>query len=89
MRWVVSLVLCCGCAIGSVGRDGTLRGYAVGHAKLEYCSNSPSAGPVSAALTPQACQRIEGGALSNTFEELVATLIAAAATSYASYEAAK
>jgi len=66
-----------GCAIGHVVRpDGTaMTGWAIGHAKVECCV--PTGGGVL--TNPEACERIEGGALSSTVVELLSTLATAAA----------
>lgn len=74
MRAVALLLLCCtSCAIGSIGPDGTLHGYAIGHAKLETCQHQSFL---------VGCDRIEGGALSTSIPEFLSTLAAVAGLAY-------
>jgi hypothetical protein len=70
-RFLVTLALCTGCAVGRLHPDGSVSGLAIGHAKLERAADGT--------------MRIEGGALSNSVSELLSALVAAAGAAYAAY----
>lgn len=67
-----------GCAFGTVRPDGEIRGFALGHAKLETCT-APEWPGVPWAVPEERCCRIAGGALSVSGWEVFGTLAAGAA----------
>lgn len=64
-------MLVSGCAVGRITPRGELVGFAVGHAKLEYCEPGPV--PDS----KPTCRRLEGGSLSSGFADFLSTAVTA------------
>lgn len=68
-----------GCAIGRVTPEGGIQGLAVGHAMIVRCLPPAELPPIPLVWKPT-CDRIQGGALSNNFSEVLSTAITAAGT---------